>query len=46
MIKRTEFIVYENHPEIIPILPDEIHFIHAEELLERYPDLNPKEQGT
>ena len=44
VIKRTEFIVYENHPEIIPSLPDDIYFIHAEELLERYPDLNPKER--
>ncbi len=42
VIKRTEFVVYENHPEIVPILPDEIHFIHAEELLERYPDLEPR----
>ena len=44
VIKRTEFIVYEHHPENIPSLPDDIHFIHAEELLERYPDLNPKER--
>jgi aspartate--ammonia ligase len=44
VIKRTEFIVYENHPDIFPILPDAIHFIHAEELLERYPDLSPKER--
>ncbi len=44
VIKRTEFIVYENHPEIVPMLPDEIHFIHAEELLDRYPGLNPKER--
>jgi aspartate--ammonia ligase len=44
VIKRTEFVVYENHPSIIPILPDEIYFIHAEELLERYPDLSPKER--
>ncbi len=44
VIKRTEFIVYENYPEIVPILPEEIHFIHAEELLERYPDLGPKER--
>ncbi|MEN8227097.1 MAG: aspartate--ammonia ligase [Bacteroidota bacterium] len=44
VIKRTEFIVYENHPEIIPILPDDIYFIHAEELLERYPNMNPKER--
>jgi aspartate--ammonia ligase len=44
VIKRTEFIVYENHPGIFPILPEDIHFIHAEELLERYPDLSPKER--
>ena len=44
VIKRTEFIVYENHPEIVPMLPEEIHFIHAEELLDRYPGLNPKER--
>jgi len=44
VIKRTEFIVYENHPSIVPILPDEIHFIHAEELLDRYPGLGPKER--
>ena len=42
VIKRTEFVVYENHPQIIPVLPEEIHFIHAEELLERYPHLDPK----
>ncbi len=44
VIKRTEFIVYENYPGITPILPEEIHFIHAEELLDRYPDLDPKER--
>ncbi|MCP4314243.1 MAG: aspartate--ammonia ligase [Bacteroidetes bacterium] len=44
VIIRTEFVVYENHPDIVPTLPDDIHFIHAEELLERYPDLNPKER--
>jgi aspartate--ammonia ligase len=44
VIKRTEFIVYEHHPNIVPLLPEEIHFIHAEELLEVYPDLNPRER--
>jgi aspartate--ammonia ligase len=44
VIKRTEFIVYENHPEIVPMLPDDIHFIHAEELLDRYPGLGPKDR--
>jgi aspartate--ammonia ligase len=44
VIKRTEFIVYENHPGIVPLLPDDIRFIHAEELLEEYPGLNPRER--
>lgn len=44
VIKRTEFIVYENLPAIVPSLPEEIRFIHAEELFERYPDLHPKER--
>ncbi len=44
VMKRTEFIVYENHPEIIPILPEKIHFVHAEELEAAYPDLTSKER--
>ncbi|MFW5645246.1 MAG: aspartate--ammonia ligase [Bacteroidota bacterium] len=43
-IKRTEFLIYEYYPQIEPSLPGEIHFIHAEELLKRYPDLTPKER--
>jgi aspartate--ammonia ligase len=44
VIKRTEFIVYENHPEIVPELPEEIHFVHSEELYERYPELGPRDR--
>jgi aspartate--ammonia ligase len=44
VIKRTEFIVYENYPDIIPELPEDIFFIHSEELEEMYPDLNFKER--
>jgi aspartate--ammonia ligase len=44
VMKRTEFIVYENHPDIVPLLPDKIKFIHSEELEAEYPDLNPKER--
>ncbi|MFC2080342.1 aspartate--ammonia ligase [Bacteroidota bacterium] len=44
VMKRTEFIVYENHPEIVPILPEEITFLHTEELEAKYPDLNSKER--
>lgn len=41
---RTEYMVYELFPAIKPILPKEITFIHAEELLQRYPTLSPKER--
>jgi aspartate--ammonia ligase len=44
VLKRTEFIVYENHPDITPLLPDDIHFIHTEELEEMYPSLNFRER--
>ncbi len=44
VIKRTEFVVYESYPDIVPILPDNIHFIHAEELLARFPNLSPKKR--
>ncbi len=44
VLKRTEFIVYENHPDILPMLPENIHFIHTEELEEMYPELNPRER--
>jgi len=43
-MKRTEFFVYELHPGIKPILPDEITFIHSEELVQRYPELTPKQR--
>lgn len=43
-MKRAEYIVYENFKNITPSLPDEISFIHSEELLEQYPDLSPKER--
>ena len=44
VIKRTEFVVYENYPHITPMLPDEIHFIHSEELCDRYPALTPRQR--
>jgi aspartate--ammonia ligase len=45
-LKRTEYIVYENYPSITPILPEEIKFIHTEELLMQYPNLTPKERES
>jgi aspartate--ammonia ligase len=41
---RTEYMVYEMFPEIKPLLPPHIEFIHAEDLLQRYPSLSPKER--
>lgn len=44
VFKRTEFVIYENYPELKPILPEKITFIHSEELLQEFPHLSPKER--
>ena len=44
VIKRTEFHLGDRYPFIKPELPDEITFIHAEELQQRYPVLNPRQR--
>lgn len=41
---RTEFVIYELYPQIEPILPEDITFFHAEELLAMYPQLTPKQR--
>ncbi|MCF0175163.1 MAG: aspartate--ammonia ligase [Bacteroidales bacterium] len=43
-IKVTENKLYVEFPQIEPILPDDIYFIHSEELLHKYPGLSPKER--
>lgn len=43
---RTEYHVCENYLDIQPELPEEITFIHTEELAARYPDLTPFERET
>ena len=42
----TEFIVYENYSAIKPSLPEEITFIHTEELVKKYPDAAPEERES
>lgn len=44
VFKRTEFVVYENYPQIEPILPEKITFVHTEELQKEYPHLSSKER--
>jgi aspartate--ammonia ligase len=41
---RTEYMVYELFPEIKPELPREITFIHAQQLLDKYPDKSAKDR--
>lgn len=43
-IRRTEYLVCETYDQIKPFLPEKIHFIHSEELRQKYPDLTPKER--
>jgi len=44
VLLRAEFFVYEMYSSIKPILPKEITFIQAEELLQKYPGLSSKER--
>ena len=43
-ILRTEYYICETYPQLKPFLPEDIHFIHSEELLQKYPNLSPKER--
>ena len=43
-ILRTEYFICETYPSIEPFLPEQVTFIHAEELLQRYHTLSPKER--
>ena len=50
VIVGAERMVVARYPELddprFPMLPEELHFIHAEEILARYPDLPRKERET
>ena len=43
-ILRTEYLTCETYPVIKPFLPREIHFVHSQDLLEMYPELEPKQR--
>lgn len=44
VIKHMEHEVWYKYPQAVNHLPDDIHFITTQELLDLYPDLNPKER--
>jgi len=43
-IKHTEQIVHDHYKRIMTSLPEKITFIHAEELLQKYPDKTAKQR--
>lgn len=43
-ITRTEYYMSEMYPQLVPYLPEEIHFIHAEELRRMYPGMTAKQR--
>ncbi len=43
-LKNTEVFINSRHPEIKCILPESIRFVTTQELLDRWPDLTPKER--
>lgn len=44
VMKKTERLIHKKYPEIKPILPKEIAFVHAEDLQRKYPDLTPRQR--
>jgi aspartate--ammonia ligase len=44
VMKKTEHFIHAHYPEIKPALPEEIVFIHSEELEEEYPELTPRKR--
>ena len=43
-VKRSEFYLHTFFPQVEPELPEELTFIHSEQLFEKYPDLPPRER--
>lgn len=43
-IKQTEDKIFRIYPHITPTLPDEIAFVHSQQLLDQYPDKTPRER--
>ncbi|WP_417591938.1 aspartate--ammonia ligase [Owenweeksia hongkongensis] len=45
-LRETEIKISEKYDSIQPVLPQNIKFIHTEELLQKYPTLTPKERES
>lgn len=45
-LREVEHVIYRQFPHITPQLPEKLTFIHTEELLRQYPDLDAKGRET
>ena len=45
-VREVEMMIYRQFPHITPQLPENIKFIHSEELLREYPNLSYKDRET
>lgn len=43
-IRKVESEIYRSFPHITPVLPENITFIHSQQLLEMYPEMTPSER--
>jgi aspartate--ammonia ligase len=46
VVRRTEHFISSQYPKITPALPEDITFIHSQELEDRYPGLTPPERES
>ena len=44
VIRETERAVHDRYPSVAPILPEDIVFIHTEDLVRTYPDMTPSQR--
>jgi len=44
VLLKTEAYIFGQYPQLEPFLPEQITFLHSEELLEMYPGVSPKER--
>lgn len=45
-VKATELMIYRRYPHITPQLPEEITFLHSQQLLEMFPNLDAKNRES
>ncbi len=45
-VREVEMMIYKQFPHITPQLPENLKFIHTEELLREYPNLSAKDRET